>query len=84
MLQLLYTIDYKNRKAGLKATVVGNKYYPTFFLNLLIIISQLLKPITQLSDWLFNNITLTFKNWRALYSSKYIYSLLFNLKYCTF
>jgi hypothetical protein len=68
---------------GSKAVVVGDYYYPSFFLDLLIIINQLLKPITQ-SNGLFNNVTITFKNWRVLYSSKYIYSLLFNLKYCTF
>jgi hypothetical protein len=46
---------------GLKAAVIGNYYYPSFFLNLLIIISQPLKPIMQLNG-LFNNITITFKN----------------------
>ena len=38
----------------------------------------------QLNDQFFNNITITFKNWRALYSSKHIYSLLFDLEYRTF
>ena len=84
MLQQLYTINYGSRKARSKTTVVGNKYYPSFFLNLLIIISRLLKPITQLNNQLFNNITVIFKNWRASYSNKHIYSLLFDLKHRTF
>ena len=84
MLQLLYTIDYKSKKARSKAAAIGDKYYPTFFLDLLIIISQPLKPITQSSNYSFDNITITFKNQRAPYSSKHVYSLPFDLKYCTF
>ena len=38
----------------------------------------------QSSNYFFNNIIIIFKNQQALYSSKYIYSLLFNLKHCIF
>ncbi|OCK87133.1 uncharacterized protein K441DRAFT_595604, partial [Cenococcum geophilum 1.58] len=84
ILQQLYIIDYRSKKAGLKAAAVDDKYHYTFYLNLLIIISRPLRPITQSNGRFFNNITITFKNWRALYSSKYIYSLPFNLEHHTF
>lgn len=84
MLQLLYTIDYGSRKAGSKAAAVGDEYYPTFFLDLLIIIGRPLKPITQLNDGFFDNVTITFKNWRASYSSKHVYGLPFDLEHRTF
>ena len=84
MLQLLYTIDYGSRKAGSKAAAVGDEYYPTFFLDLLIIIGRPLKPITQLNDRFFDNVTITFKNWRASYSSKHVHGLPFDLEHRTF
>jgi len=84
MLQLLYTIDYGSRKAGSKAAAVGDKYYPTFFLDLLIIIGRPLKPITQSNEWSSGNVTMTFKNWRASYSSKHIHGLPFDLEHRTF
>jgi hypothetical protein len=62
MLQRRYTLNFRSRKAGLRAAALNNKYICTFFLNLLIIIRQLLKPITQLSSQFFNNITVSFKN----------------------
>ncbi|OCK86701.1 uncharacterized protein K441DRAFT_598126, partial [Cenococcum geophilum 1.58] len=84
ILQQLYTINYGSKKVGLKAAAVDDKYYRAFYLNLLIIISRPLRPITQSNGRFFNNITITFKNWRALYSSKHIYGLPFDLKHRTF
>ncbi|KAF2174797.1 hypothetical protein K469DRAFT_613194, partial [Zopfia rhizophila CBS 207.26] len=84
MLQRLYTIDYGSRRAGSKPVAADDEYRPVFFLDLLIIISRPLKPITRPNDRFFDNITITFKNWRALYSSKHIHGLLFDLEHRTF
>jgi len=84
MLQQPYTIDYGSRKTGSKAAAVGDNYYPTFFLDLLIIIGQPLQPITQSNDRFFDNVTVTFKNWRASYSSKHVHGLPFDLDHRTF
>jgi hypothetical protein len=62
MLQRQYTLNFGSRKVGSRAAALNNKYICTFFLNLLIIIRQPLKPITQLSSQFFNNITISFKN----------------------
>lgn len=84
MLQQLYTIDYGSRKAESKAAAVDDKYYPTFFLDLLIVIGRPLKPITQSNGLLFGNVDISFKNWRASYSSKHIHGLPFDLEHRTF
>ncbi|PVH90420.1 hypothetical protein DM02DRAFT_509229, partial [Periconia macrospinosa] len=84
MLQKQYTINYRSKKAGSQAAAPDDKYIPSFFLDLLIIIGRPLKPITQPSSQFFNNITISFKNWRASYSSKHIHGLSFNLEHRTF
>jgi hypothetical protein len=62
MLQRQYTLNFRSRKAGLRAAALDNKYIYTFFLNLLIIIRRPLKPITQLLSRFFDNIIVSFKN----------------------
>ena len=62
MLQRQYTIDYRSRKASSRAAAFNDEYIPLFFLNLLIIVRQPLRLITQLSSRFFNNITISFKN----------------------
>jgi hypothetical protein len=62
MLQRLYTMDYGSRKASSKAAPANDEYIPMFYLDLLIIIDQPLKPITRPTERFFNNITITFKN----------------------
>ena len=62
MLQRRYTINYGSKKASSRAAAFNDEYIPSFFLNLLIIIRQPLRPITQLSSRFFNNITISFKN----------------------
>ncbi|KAF2174792.1 hypothetical protein K469DRAFT_770346 [Zopfia rhizophila CBS 207.26] len=84
MLQRLYTIDYGSRKAGSKPAAVDDKYLPAFFLDLLIVVGRPLKPITRPNDRFFDNITITFKNWRASYSSKHVHGLPFDLEHRTF
>lgn len=84
MLQQLYTIDYGSRKAGSKAAAVDDEYHRAFFLDLLIIIGRPLRPITQSNGRFFDNVTVTFKNWRASYSSKHIHGLPFDLEHRTF
>jgi hypothetical protein len=77
-------MDYGSRKAGSRAAALENEYIPSFFLDLLIIVRRPLRLITQPSSRFFDNMTISFKNWRALYSSKHIYGLLFDLEHCTF
>ncbi|KAF2463862.1 uncharacterized protein BDR25DRAFT_204556, partial [Lindgomyces ingoldianus] len=84
MLQTLYTINYRSKKAGLKAAAVDNEYLPAFFLDLLIVIGRPLRPITRPTDRFFDNITISFKNWRASYSAKHIHGLPFDLEHRTF
>lgn len=84
MLQRRYTIDYASRKAGSRAAAPDDEYIPSFFLDLLIIIGRPLKPITQPSSRFFDNITISFKNWRASYSNKHVHGLLFDLEHRTF
>ena len=84
MLQTLYTIDYGSRKAGSKAAAVDDEYLPAFFLDLLIVIGRPLKPITGPTDRFFDNITISFKNWRASYSAKHIHGVPFDLEHRTF
>ncbi|KAH7340009.1 hypothetical protein BKA66DRAFT_434981, partial [Pyrenochaeta sp. MPI-SDFR-AT-0127] len=46
MLYRLYTIDYRSRKAGLRAANVSDNYLPIFFLDYISIIGRPLKPLT--------------------------------------
>ncbi|PVH90186.1 hypothetical protein DM02DRAFT_683926, partial [Periconia macrospinosa] len=84
MLQKRYTMDYGSKKAGSRAAAPDDEYIPSFFLDLLIIIGRPLKPITQPSSRFFDNMTISFKNWRASYSSKHIHGLSFDLEHRTF
>jgi hypothetical protein len=84
MLQRRYTIDYGSRKAGSRAAAPDDDYIPSFFLDLLIIIGRPLKPITQPSSRFFDNMIISFKNWRASYSNKHVHGLSFDLEHRTF
>ena len=84
MLQRRYTIDYGSRKAGSRAAALEDEYIPSFFLDLLIIVGRPLRPITQPSSRFFDNMTISFKNWRAPYSNKHIHGLSFDLEHRTF
>jgi hypothetical protein len=84
MLQRRYTIDYGSSKAGSRAAALEDEYIPTFFLDLLIIIGRPLRPITQPSSRFFDNISISFKHWRAPYSHKHIHGLSFDLEHRTF
>jgi hypothetical protein len=84
MLQRRYTIDYGSRKAGSRAAAVEDEYIPSFFLDLLIIVGRPLRPISQPSSRFFDNMTISFKNWRARYSYKHVHGLLFDLENRTF
>src|SRR5690348_7435702 len=84
MLQRLCTIDYGSKKAGSRPAAEDDEYHPVFHLDLLVIIGRPLKPLTQSNDRFFDNITITFKNWRAPYSSKHIHGLPFDLQHRTF
>lgn len=84
MLQKRYTIDYGSRKDGSRAAAPDDEYIPSFFLDLLIIIGRPLKPITQPSSRFFDNMTISFKNWRASYSNKHVHGLSFDLEHRTF
>jgi hypothetical protein len=77
-------MDYGSRKAGSRAAALDDDYIPSFFLDLLIIVGRPLKPITQSSSRFFDNITISFKNWRASYSAKHVHGLSFDLKHRTF
>ena len=61
-----------------------DEYYPTFHLDMLTFIGQPLKPLTRQSEQFFDNITVTFRNWSAPYSSKHTHGISFELDYRTF
>ena len=84
MLQTLYTMDYGSRKVGSKAAPASDKYIPMFYLDLLIVIGQPLKPITRPTERFFDNITVTFKDWSRPYSGKHADGLPFRLERRTF
>ncbi|KAH7335097.1 hypothetical protein BKA66DRAFT_577500 [Pyrenochaeta sp. MPI-SDFR-AT-0127] len=84
MLQRRYTIDYGSKKAGSRPAAPEDEYVHSFFLDLLIIIGRPLRSITQPSSRFFDNITITFKNWRASYSAKHVHGLSFDLEHRTF
>ena len=84
MLQQRYTIDYGSRKAGGRSTQPTDEYHPLFFLDMIIIVGHPLKPITQSNDRFFDNVTISFRNWRSSYSCKHIHGFSFDLQHRTF
>ena len=84
MLQRSYTMDYGNSKAGSRPAAEDDQYLPAFHLDFLMIIGRPLKPIIRPNDHFFDNVTVTFKNWRAPYSSKHLHGLPFDLQHRTF
>jgi hypothetical protein len=84
MLQRQYTMDYGSKKAGSKAAPVNDEYIPVFYLDLLIIIGQPMKPITRPTDRFFDNVNVTFKDWHKSYSAKHTDGIPFELHQRTF
>lgn len=84
MLQTQYTMDYGSIKAESKAASVNDRYFPIFYLDLLVITGRSLKAITSRTERFFDNITFTFKHWRKPYSVKHAGGLSFELDQRTF
>lgn len=85
MLQTQYTIDYGGKRAGSRPASVAHEYYPTFHLDMLAFVGQPLKPITRHNEeQFFDNVTVTFGNWLAPYSSKHNHGIPFELDHRTF
>lgn len=84
MLHKLYTVDYGSRKSGSRPANVEDEYHPLFFLDYISIIGRPLKPLTRPTDRFFDNVTITFRNWRASYSGKHVHGLPFELEHRTF
>lgn len=84
MVQQRYTIDYGSRKAGSRPTRSTDEYHPIFRLDMIIIVGRPMKPITHASDRFFDNVTLSFRNWRSSYSCKHIHGFAFDLQHRTF
>lgn len=84
MLQQRYTIDYGSRKTGSRPAGGQDEYHPLFFLDMLIIVGRPLYAISQINERFFDNITVSFKNWRASYQAKHIHGFNFSLLHRTF
>jgi hypothetical protein len=84
MLHQRYTIDYGSRKTGSRPAGSQDEYHPLFFLDMLIIVGRPLHPISQINERFFDNVTISFKNWRASYQAKHIYGFNFSLQNRTF
>ncbi len=77
-------MDYGSRKAGSRATQPTDEYHPVFRLDMIIMVGRPMKPITHASDRFFDNVTLSFRNWRSSYSCKHIHGFSFDLQHRTF
>lgn len=84
LVQRRHTLDYGSRKVGGRAAGVHDEFHPLFFLDMIIVVGRPLQAITQTNDRFFDNVTLSFKNWRASYSSKHIHGFHFDLTHRTF
>lgn len=77
-------MDYGSRKAGSRATQPTDEYHPVFRLDMIIMVGRPMKPITHASDRFFDNVTLSFRNWRSSYSCKHVHGFSFDLQHRTF
>ena len=77
-------MDYGHRHAGSRAASTEDRYVPKFYLDLLILVGRPLRPITKPPVEFFDNITVSFKHWRASYSCKHVHGLSFNIEHRTF
>jgi hypothetical protein len=84
MLQRRYTIDYGSRHAGCRSAGGNDEFHPLFFLDMIIVVGRPLLPIAQMNDRFFDNVTISFKNWRSSYSCKHIHGFSFDLQHRTF
>lgn len=84
MLQRLYTMDYGSRKAGSRPPSPMDKFHRGFFLDYIVFVGRPLHVITRPSDRFFDNVTVSFKHWRAPYSAKHGDGLTFELDNRTF
>ena len=84
MIQQQYTMDYGSRKEGARAAGKDDEYHPLFFLDMIILVGRPMQAITRVNDRFFDNVTITFRNWRSSYSCKHVYGLSFDLEQRTF
>ena len=77
-------MDYRSRKEGVRAVGKDDEYHPLFFLDMIILVGRPMQAITRVNDWFFDNVTITFRNWRLSYSCKYVHGLFFDLEQRTF
>ena len=77
-------MDYGSRKEGIRAASKDDEYHPLFFLDMIILVGRSIQAITRVNDRFFDNVTITFRNWRLSYSYKHVHGLFFDLEQRTF
>lgn len=84
MLHQRYSIDYGSRRSGGRKAGPNDECHPEFFLDMLIIVGRPLRALTQINERFFDNVTVSFRHWRASYSAKHIHGFHFDLQHRTF
>lgn len=84
MLYSKNTIDFGSARAGGAAAKIDDEFFPSFYLDFLSIVGKPGLPITCRDGLILDNITVLFRNWAELYSTKYMSSIQFDLTGRTF
>lgn len=84
MLQANYTIDYGSRQAGGRPARPVDEFYPQFYLDFLSIVGKPGQPISVRDGPIFDNITVSFRNWAAPYKARHVGGIPFDITGRTF
>ena len=72
MLQRAYTLDFGSRRARSRHCEEDDGLIPTFHLDMIAIVGRPMKAIVHHSARFFDNVTISFADWRAPYRAKHV------------
>ncbi|KAM0714630.1 hypothetical protein Q7P37_009926 [Cladosporium fusiforme] len=72
MLQHAYTLDFGSRRARSRHCKEEDGLIPTFHLDMIAIVGRPMKVIVHRSARFFDNVTISFADWRAPYRAKHV------------
>ena len=72
MLQRAYTLDFGSRTARSRHCTEEEGLIPTFHLDMIAVVGRPMKAIVHRSARFFDNVTISFADWRAPYRAKHV------------
>ncbi|KAL3290659.1 hypothetical protein RB213_003213 [Colletotrichum asianum] len=84
MMQEKHTIDFRSRRAGCTQARPSDGFFPQFYLDFFSVVGKPGRLISRHGGLIFDNITVSFQRWSALYGAKHVSGIPFDVTGRTF